>query len=512
MKTEARRILVYGLALFALAGLVTTAPYVAVAHWAAKHDRVFAGVLFAYPDGLSYLAKIRQGMEGTWRFRLPYTADAEPTAYLFLFYVALGHLARSVGASPVTGIHLARLLGLAAMVAALGGWAWGFRRDLPTWKRLWIWLVFAVGMEGWLLPLGEVRPLPEAAPLLSAYVNAHFPWAVALTVVTLHPAWPERLSRALGRHALLLALLAAVLSLLAPFGAVVAATAWFFWGIKHLRRGPRGYGFSPATRGAWATALALILGAVPYGLYLAFCLRQDPYLAGWNAQNQTPLYPVEIMLALFAPWWWGLYVMVRYPARVPASLRHLAVAWLAAAWLWAVMPIPLQRRMLLAGLVPLVALSIAVWPAKRVGQIGWVLALVPTWAIYFLAPVARPGLFAQATLSHETAQVLAWMAEQVPARRVLTGPETGLFVPVYTSHRVFYAHPLESVPAEEERAWVVNMLCRWSWEKVVHEARRRKVDWLLWTPRETDLCPPPAWLTHLSVVYRVGSATLYALP
>mgnify|MGYP001345878526 FL=1 len=43
--------------------------------YAAPDGRVFGGILFALEDGLSYLAKMRQGWRGAWLFTLPYTAE-----------------------------------------------------------------------------------------------------------------------------------------------------------------------------------------------------------------------------------------------------------------------------------------------------------------------------------------------------------------------------------------------------------------------------------------------------
>ena len=48
----------------------------------------FGGFLINPTDGHSYLAKMRQGWDGSWKYQLPYTADPGDGAYLFLFYLA----------------------------------------------------------------------------------------------------------------------------------------------------------------------------------------------------------------------------------------------------------------------------------------------------------------------------------------------------------------------------------------------------------------------------------------
>ena len=43
----------------------------------------FAGFTYNAIDGNSYLAKMRQGWEGEWKFTLPYTSDPGEGTYLF---------------------------------------------------------------------------------------------------------------------------------------------------------------------------------------------------------------------------------------------------------------------------------------------------------------------------------------------------------------------------------------------------------------------------------------------
>ena len=74
-------------------------------------DYVFSGFLFNPFDGNTYIAKMQQGWQGNWRFTLPYTADSGGGAYLFVFYLGLGHLARIFNLSNIVVFHLARLLG-----------------------------------------------------------------------------------------------------------------------------------------------------------------------------------------------------------------------------------------------------------------------------------------------------------------------------------------------------------------------------------------------------------------
>src|SRR3989304_2049355 len=103
-------------------------PYLGAAQ-AAGQDYHFGGMLLNPVDGNSYLAKMYQGWQGNWQFRLPFTVESGEGAYLFLYYLFLGHLARLGGISLLLTFHLARLGGSLFMLLAL----WRFyRRGVAT--------------------------------------------------------------------------------------------------------------------------------------------------------------------------------------------------------------------------------------------------------------------------------------------------------------------------------------------------------------------------------------------
>ena len=75
----------------AVAVIVTSAPYL-VGWLRSTPDRTFGGFAFAIEDGYSYLAKMKQGAEGSWLFRLPYTSEAHTPTIFYIFYLLLGKL------------------------------------------------------------------------------------------------------------------------------------------------------------------------------------------------------------------------------------------------------------------------------------------------------------------------------------------------------------------------------------------------------------------------------------
>src|SRR5262249_40400479 len=61
-------------------------------------------------DAWSYIAKMRQGYDGAWRYENLYTETPHPGVHgVFLYYRVLGHLAKATGLSLIATYHLARL-------------------------------------------------------------------------------------------------------------------------------------------------------------------------------------------------------------------------------------------------------------------------------------------------------------------------------------------------------------------------------------------------------------------
>ena len=90
-------------------GLLITVPYILGA-LSGDSQHIFGGFLFNPIDGNSYLAKMYQGWRGDFIFHLPYTSEPGDGAFLFVFYIALGHIARISHLPLIIVFHIARVL------------------------------------------------------------------------------------------------------------------------------------------------------------------------------------------------------------------------------------------------------------------------------------------------------------------------------------------------------------------------------------------------------------------
>jgi hypothetical protein len=107
--------LVLGLAL----AILTLLPY-AYAHLAQAPGRTFMGFFFLGDDANTYLAKMREGVDGAWVWTNKYTTEPSTPVYFFVYWIALGHLAGLLHLPLLLTFHLARVVG--ALLLLYGAW------------------------------------------------------------------------------------------------------------------------------------------------------------------------------------------------------------------------------------------------------------------------------------------------------------------------------------------------------------------------------------------------------
>lgn len=510
--------------------LMVTLPYI-VAWQAAGSQHQFAGFLFNVYDGNSYLAKMYEGFRGEWKFTLPYTAEPGSGAYLFLFYIFLGHVSRWTSIPSVILFHLARVIGAACLAAALyslvvkvqdskAGAAWGYSLAL-----------LGAGL-GWLLAvLGQLGAdfwVAEAYPFLSSYATPHFALGLALL------AWifVEASRPAAGRRVLGLACLSALLSVIAPFGVVVAAAvlaslaAWQM--VLLLRRRNEvqhiASGESHARKEYPAAVPALVLvlvGGGPFLIYQLLAIQSDPQLSGWNAQNVTPsIDPLSLAAALSPAFLFALlgFILARRRMRTPNPLFGL---WLLAGVVLLYVPFDLQRRFMMGLFIPAACLAVAGIQAlagnnpRKAGVLGAALLLfsLPTNLLILVSTLQ--GISSRdpmVYLTADEAQALQWLELNSAAESlVLSSPEMGLFIPAQTGRRVIYGHPFETVDAAQEKQAVTDFFTGSVEMDREGFLAERQVDYVLYGERERRFQPgqvPAA----LQTVFSGGTVVIYAVP
>ncbi len=458
----------------------------------------FSGFLLNPVDGYSYLAKMYQGWMGSWRYRLVYSADPGAGVYIQLFYLFLGHLARWLRVELIAVFHAARLLASGLLFFAL----WRFFGVMLSAERLrrtaFTLAILGSGM-GWLAvvfgPFTVDFWVAEAYPFLSMYANPHFPFGLALMVFLLTPG-EERVPPWWGTL-----LVAALLSVISPFGVLVALAVRLAWELDDWRR---------SRRFDWRPLVWIAAGGAPLLFYYAWTTRVDPVIAQWNAQNQTPSPPLWNLLIAFSP----VILLAAWSALRSAPAVGRMMIWAALGMGLIYLPLGLQRRFMLGLYIPLAGMALLALEGQRQRKFKiWATALfllaIPTNLLVLLGGVDAafrhdPLIY----LQDGEARALAWIAAHAPPDAlVLASPQSGIFIPAYTGSRVIYGHPFETVNAEAERD-AVERFFRGDVDPATFLAQR-EATLIFYGPREAALGALPA-IPGFVPVFQADDVTVYA--
>jgi hypothetical protein len=510
-----RRRLPTAIALSAALALLTLLP-LALASGAAPDPSEFAGFLLNPVDGFSYLAKMRQGMAGRWAFELPYAAEPGPPAYIFTFYLALGHIARLLSLPLLAVYHGVRTV--AVFLMGLAAYAF-FSRAIPAERPRWLaYCLFLLGSGvGWLAGPLTIRSsdlyIPESLAWTSSIANPHFPLAFALVAAIASLAIGARTGL---REGLLAALLGAVLGLVQPL-AVISLLAglggWLLWGLI-LRRRQSARDILPGA--GWVFA-GLSLGAGPWLLYDAALVSSHPVLVAWNQQNQTPSPPPWAFVTGFGLILIYALVAVARRSSLPESSWRLCIAWVVTTALLLYAPFNLQRRLVLGMALPLAALAGA--GLDRIVSSGgsrrWLAAVLVAATVPSHLLVTAAGVF-QASTSDPSVLLLPgeraayeWLAANAPeGSTVLAAPRSGNRLPAFASVHVLYGHPFETPQAERQLSLVTDFFAADS-DDPLAAAAGLGADFLLLDPEAQQLGLARAELRD-EPVFAAGAFSLFA--
>lgn len=491
-------------------------------------DYIFGGFLLNPIDGNSYLAKMRQGWEGQWMFVLPYTVEPGQGAYLFIFYIALGQLARFLQIPLLLTFDFARIISTVLMLWLLFRF---FQVVLPeTRLRIIAFLLAALGSGlGWLvIPFGLFTSdlwVAEAYPFLSAYANPHFPLALALVLWLVTPRKIQRIPPQMGgdfgdnisensapldpRSEIMwidapsYVVISFLLALISPFGILVVVIILGGMALWEILIQVQKSGYFQSLRYIILNQdivqiLAILIGGFPVIFYYFIVIRIDPILSGWNAQNVTQSPPLWDLIISLSPAlilaFWGAYRIIRRPS---VQSRYLLI-WGSLGLILIAVPFGLQRRLMMGLFIPISGLAalgieqIASGKRSRVRNLTLILFLLalPTNLIVLLSgqqgvSTLDPLLY----LSQTEMNAFEWLEENTsPEELALAGPETGLFIPAYTGLRVLYGHPFETVNAETQEQIVLRFFQDIQNAGEVEDfLSDQKVDLIFYGPREKEI-------------------------
>lgn len=472
---------------------------------------VFGGFLLNPLDGNSYLAKMRLGWDGAWKFTLPYTANPREGGYLFLFYILLGHIARWLNLSLIFTFHLARAAASVFLTVSMYVFCLRTFPENRTWaERCFLWVCLGSGM-GWLLfTFGIITTdlwVPEAYPFLSEYVNPHFPLGLSLLLwIFIWSGQNDTKSR------IYIFLAAACLAVIQPFAIVICAavlvvlTAWRWFEQKRLEG---------------LNLFALLAGGGPFLAYQFWITTSDPVLAGWNSQNQTPSPALWDLILSFSPaiLFAGL-ALFRFRSWRPNYYQKVAASWFVCCLVLILFPFSLQRRFLTGFYVPVVILAVigvtllvsSLKIQRRVFTLLFLLSVPTILVVLALAVFGISGHDKSLYLQVGEQKAFVWVSENTPLNSIiLASPDTGNLIPAYTGRRVLYGHPFETVNAEIQKAQVTDLfngsISTTAAIMILHELN---IEYVFYGPRER-LLGSPAFIQQLKPVFQGPEVVIYTV-
>ncbi len=527
-----------GVALVILA--LSSVPYV-VGALASTDTWHFGGLVMDLEDGYSHLAKMQQGAQGGWTYRILFTPEEQRGVVLYVFYLALGKVARFSGLSMILIYHLARLACGLFLLLVLYVFLARFVRGvaarrvtyvLATLSSGWGWLALILGREVF-LGVGPVDLwLMDGYTFFTILVFPHFALATGLLLCALLLTLVY-LDTGSWRFLVGAVVASVVLCVVHPFSLLlVDVLVGGQWALKTVLR----------RRVVWGEVLGLAILAVaplPLAGYFLWALRSSPILLTWQAQSLTlSPHPAHYFLGYGIP-------AILAVAGGAMALRHgrasdlFPLVWVGAAAVLLYLPFNLQRRMIEGLQVPVAILAtwgLVRWALPAISRsraFGWLarrpryhrrglrrlavvailLASIPS-SLYLLASLSLSASRVSPPLFHHRDQVeaVAWLRAQTrPDDRILSSYETGGYIAAHAGRRAFWGHWCETTYLEEKKRDAATIF-----SSATPDAARREIltkygiSYIFYGPSEGALggWAPGAsgWLTRVATF---GSVTIY---
>lgn len=461
-------------------------------------DTMYTGLLINVEDA-NYITIIQRGSEGAWTHSLRFTSEPDVPTFLYVFYLAWGHLAGLLHIEATMMWHIARIVMTIVTFAVAYGFVGLF---VPTGSQRIVAYLLAIvgaGFDWFALP-GETLAATSATPVDLKMADAHlfsaaltFPHYLASITLLMLLFWcviclfardgtSGKLSSGKFRSLVAAGALANIgVALVYPFFVILSCgvlTLYIFLLMVQARK--------ILWRQVWIVA-ALVVPVIPLALYYAFTLATSELLRVWSAQSQT-LSPNPLHYVLtFAPYLIlaGLEVWraARHGTRAELypERRVLLWAWVIVVAILVYAPLGAQRRFLQGVQIPLAILATLGWfevVLPWVTQARWFQSLstrpnysgqglVRLLCVFLVMVVALSSAYQWVSAVAETAvtqpyplfrprgevQAMDWLRGKAhPEDVILSSYFSGSYLPYRSGARVYLGHYYETIHfADKER-------------------------------------------------------------
>lgn len=524
--------------------LLLQVPYL-LGYLTAPADSMYTGLLVNVEDA-NYITIIQRGRDGAWQHSLRFTSEPDAPAFLYVFYLALGHLARAANLEATTMWHAARAgMTLLTFLVAYGFVRFFFHDQRARWTAFLL-AILGAGFDWLVFPRETLAPT-AATPVDLKMADAHlfhaaltFPHYLASITCLMILFWcalrlmNETLTR---RNFWALLFLGAAanlgVTLVYPFLAILSCSVLGTYVVLRM-----------LCARAWlwrqfflAAALCLLL--VPVVWYYARALVASELLRVWAAQSQTlSPNPLHYLLS-FAPFLffalWGLW-----RTGLGDNKRLLLWAWVFCVAVLVYAPLGAQRRFLQGVQIPLAILAtygLFEVALPRVRQTRWFQALArrPRYsadglarllivliilltslssAYQWLSAVSLTTLLQPYPMFRPRSEVAAMDWLRVHAQNedvILSAYLTGSYLPYRSGARVYLGHYYETIHFEQKQAAVEKFFSAVTTEEMrVEFLRVNGIDYLFYGSAERALGGfDPAKFGAFEPVYADAAIEIY---
>jgi hypothetical protein len=411
----------------------------------------FSGLLLNPIDGYSYFAKMEQGYNGDWLFRLPFTAQPGNGVVLFEFYLLLGHISRISRLSIPLVFHLARIGAAILLLIQVDKFIYQyFQFHYLKHELVYDFVLLSSGV-GWIALVMQYKSadfwVAEGYPFYSALISPHFTLGIFLFlfILTKIPQDNTLIAR------VILFLAATALALTMPFGSVILVIllggVWMFDAEWRKRN----------------QFIQILLVVIPSIILVGGQYAQtlhSPQLQIWNQQNITATPPLWDLLISFSPMILFAFVsLIAIHKYWNNPGYRLVMIWFVICLGMVLLPFSLQRRFLFCFSIPVTLLGLfsldeLIGKFKFGNFVQKVAFTLPIITIVMLIILMGFGILQKTSYVYlTTAEIEAyhWLDEYPGNDSVLLSDELhALRIPAITGKLVFYGHPYETVNAAEK--------------------------------------------------------------
>lgn len=491
--------------------------------FSAENDQfAYRGTYADVTDHAANLSMMHSGALGAWTYKMRFTSEAHPPAFLRMFYVLLGHVSGWTNFNVETIHEIARLLlGIAALYAIYLLCNSIFQKKNLARAAF---LLAALGAGAGWLQLAAGAPMQPISPidfwLIDAYVFFSvslfpaFSYSLILMVFSLK-LFLDYLDEPNWKRIALICILALACQITNPIAFVVVDMAFVGAVLFQWMRNKK------INKNHIAALFVIAFAQMPLLAYNYSVLINNPIWSVYTAQNQTLSPPPIFYLWGFAPFWVFALPGIFFAAKRRDAAAGALIAWVVSAFAFAYFPVAIQRRFLLGITIPLGILAISGldeiinWasPKMAVRKNIFLTAYVSIACISTLYFLLGSGAYLKTLPENrfyprETQQALTWLNENAPANDlVLSSMQTGELIAQYTNLKVYLGHEIETLYFERKSDEVARffnnqMDSRWLADT--------SADWVFYGPHEKKLNDSFVF-SQGEIVYQSNNIIIYKI-